>query len=124
MTYPNADKRQNAKPERNAEIVRLYTSREKTMEEIAVQFGITRARVNQILKRSHIKRNGWQKSATARTAFLGILVHPDTKNILVKDARKLHLSQSSLLNAIILDYLRRRGYEIKIYGSPLPEGVK
>lgn len=95
----------STKSERNAEIVRLYSSGQKPSV-IGKLFSLTNERVRQILRKAEVKlqRRG-NPVRSDRTIFLGVEVTDEVKEALRVEAKRRGLSMSSLTSTTLQEML-------------------
>jgi len=103
--------RTRTKVERNAAIIARYRGGGVSHDQIAIEFNITRTRVQEILKRAGVPRQVLPpKPKTGRTEFIGAYVHPNIKDAL----DQVSPNRSETISTFIVEGLAARGIKVDL----------
>lgn len=99
-----------------------------TLQGIADQHGLTRARIQQILRGAGLKRDDRRSNKLDRDIFLGVNIPEGVKEALREEAARRGVSMSALTSETMSDMLRACGYPLEadkviaVPGETVPGG--
>lgn len=96
--------------ERNSEICRRYIEEDKTQEDLAIEYALSKPRIGQILRENGVMRN--DRTGPPRTATIGVALRPEVKIALEEITISEGSSISKFVSNLIEEELQLRGVKM------------